>query len=146
MTKTSGHGAAFSQFYGDGTCTARRFARSSTGRGPLFRHDSPEGSNPWSPLFLVNLWIPCQQITRPPALMGSADAGPVPPPARYTLPTSSLPRARIRSAHLNDIWTYLPDDSQRWYFTSEMDLRSAYVFNTPVGAPRRLRRPWRGCR
>ncbi len=35
---------------------------------------------------------------------------------------------------INDIWTFLHDPGQRWYLRSEMDHRSAYVFNT-LGTP-----------
>jgi hypothetical protein len=31
---------------------------------------------------------------------------------------------------VNDIWTFLHDPSQQWYLRSEMDHRTAYVFNT----------------
>jgi hypothetical protein len=38
---------------------------------------------------------------------------------------------------INDIWSFLHDDAQRWYLRSEMDHRTAWLFNTlstPHGA------------
>lgn len=107
------------------------------GRAPeLFRHDSPDGSNHDAGLMLVNLWIPLQQITQPLAL---ADGRSVDRPShqlRYGLPTETF-LERDDDMAINDTWTFLHDDAQRWYMRSEMDHRSAYVFNTlstPHGA------------
>jgi hypothetical protein len=52
---------------------------------------------------------------------------------RYGLPTDSF-LERDADQSVNDIWTFLPDPGQRWYFTSELDSRRAYVFET-LGTP-----------
>jgi hypothetical protein len=48
---------------------------------------------------------------------------------RYALPTDDFLQ-RDEDSRLNDIWTFLHDDHQQWYFTSQMDAKRAYVFNT----------------
>jgi len=99
----------------------------------LFRHDTPDARNRWSPLMLLNLWIPLQQITRPLALMDKRTLDRRKHQLRYGLPTDAfLDRSKDQS--VNDIWKFLYDEQQRWYFTSEMDARSAYVFET-LGTP-----------
>ena len=35
---------------------------------------------------------------------------------------------------MNDIWFFLHDDAQRWYFNAELNPNSAYVFDT-LGTP-----------
>lgn len=136
MTRTSGHGAA-SAVHGDQDVRGTPIRQILRGAGPwLFHHDSPDGANHGSPLFLVNLWIPLQQITRPLALMDERTLDRRRHQLRYALPTEAF-LDREADRRLNDIWTYLPDDGQRWYFTAEMDSRRAYVFNTlsmPHGA------------
>jgi hypothetical protein len=99
----------------------------------LFRHDTPDARNGWSPLMLLNLWIPLQQITRPLVLMDKRTLDRRAHQLRYGLPTDSF-LERDEERRVNDIWTFLPDERQRWYFTSEMDSRSAYVFET-LGTP-----------
>lgn len=37
---------------------------------------------------------------------------------------------RNESENRNDIWTFLHDDRQEWYFRSEMGIDKAYVFDT----------------
>lgn len=132
-TRTSGHDAANS-VHGDQDVRGTPVRQILRGAGPwIFRHDAPDGVNRWSPLFLVNIWIPLQQITRPLALMDERTLDRRRHQLRYMLPTEDfLDRAPDR--RLNDIWTFLPDDGQRWYFTPEMDFRRAYVFNT-LSAP-----------
>jgi len=136
MTRTSGHGAA-TAVHGDQDVRGTPVRQILRGAGPwLFHHDSPDGCNHWSPLFLVNLWIPLQQITRPLALMDERTLDRRRHQLRYALPTDAF-LERNPDRRLNDIWMYLPDAGQRWYFTSEMDARRAYVFNTlsvPHGA------------
>ena len=136
MTRTSGHGAA-TAVHGDQDVRGTPIRQILRGAGPwLFHHDSPDGANRRSPLFVVNLWIPLQQITRPLALMDERTLDRRRHQLRYALPTEAF-LDREPDRRLNDIWTYLPDDGQRWYFTSEMDARRAYVFNTltmPHGA------------
>lgn len=136
MTKTSGHGPA-TAVHGDQDVHGTPIRQILRGAGPwLLHHDSPDGSNHRSPLFVVNIWIPLQQITRPLALMDQRTLDRRRHQLRYALPTEAF-LERQADRRLNDIWTYLPDDGQRWYFTSEMDARRAYVFNTltmPHGA------------
>lgn len=107
------------------------------GFGPwLFRHESPDGANQHSPVFLINIWIPLQQITRPLTLMDQRTVDRARHQLRYALPTDDF-LARDEESRINDIWTFLHDDAQQWYFTSRMDARRAYVFNTlstPHGA------------
>ncbi|MCG8588883.1 MAG: hypothetical protein MJE66_06290 [Proteobacteria bacterium] len=99
----------------------------------LFRHETPDGCNRRSPFFLLNLWIPLQQITRPLVLMDRRTLDPKRHQLRYALPvTSFLERDEERS--LNDIWAFLHDPGQQWYFHSEMDDGRAYLFDT-LGQP-----------
>jgi len=107
------------------------------GRAPeLFRHDSPGARNAEATLMLVNLWIPLQQITQPLVLGNGRNIDREHHQLRYGLPTDSF-LDRDDDQAINDIWALLHDEAQRWYFRSEMDHRSAYVFNTlstPHGA------------
>src|SRR5690606_27658962 len=107
------------------------------GRAPsLFRHDSPDGSNDDAGLMLANLWIPLQQITQPLVLGDGRSIDRRRHQLRYGLATQSF-LERDDDMVINDIWTFLHDPDQRWYLRSEMDHRSAYVFNTlstPHGA------------
>lgn len=100
------------------------------GRAPeLFVHDSPDGHNHDASLLLVNLWIPLQQITQPLVLADGASIDRRRHQLRYGLLTDSF-LERDDDLAVNDIWTFLHHDAQRWYFRSEMDHRSGYVFNT----------------
>ena len=102
----------------------------------LFRHDSPGVHNHESSLMLVNLWIPLQQITQPLVLADGRSIDRKSHQLRYGLATDSF-LEREDDAAINDIWMFLHDPGQRWYFRSEMDHRSAIVFNTlstPHGA------------
>jgi len=104
------------------------------GRAPeLFRHDSPDGHNHDASLMLVNLWIPLHQITQPLVLADGRSLDRRRHQLRYGLPTGSFLDREDEMA-VNDIWTMLHDPGQEWYFRSEMDHRSAYVFNT-LSAP-----------
>ena len=107
------------------------------GRAPqLFRHDSPDGENHDAGLMLVNLWIPLQQITQPLVLADGRSIDRRRHQLRYGLATQSF-LEREEDMVINDIWTLLHDPDQRWYFRSDMDHRSAYVFDTlstPHGA------------
>ncbi|HNN96032.1 MAG TPA: hypothetical protein PKI03_27345 [Pseudomonadota bacterium] len=128
-TRTSGHGAA-TAVHGDQDVRGTPIRQILRGLGPwIFRHDAPDGSNRWSPVFLLNLWIPLQQITRPLALMDERTLDRRRHQLRYALPTESF-LDRSPDRRLNDIWMFLPDPGQRWYFSSEMDSQRAYVFNT----------------
>lgn len=100
------------------------------GRAPeLFRHDSPDGRNDEAGLMLVNLWIPLHQITQPLVIADSRSIDRRRHQLRFALPTGSF-LDRDDDMVVNDIWTMLHDDAQEWYFRSQMDHRSAYVFNT----------------
>lgn len=99
----------------------------------LFRHESPGRRNRLSRLALLNVWIPLQQVTRPLVLMDRRSLDRQRHQLRYGLITDAiLPRGE--DMRINDIWTFLHDDEQRWHFTSEMDARQAYVFET-LGTP-----------
>ena len=102
----------------------------------LFRHDSPGVHNHQASLMLVNLWIPLQQITQPLVLADGRSIDRRSHQLRYGLATDSF-LERDDDSSINDIWVFLHDPDQRWYFRSEMDHRSALVFNTlstPHGA------------
>jgi hypothetical protein len=95
----------------------------------LFHHDSPDRRNLRSRLFLVNLWIPLAQRTRPLALMDRGTLDRRSHQLRHGLPTDTFLRRRP-DMRVNDIWTFLPDERQRWYFTSELAAPSGYAFET----------------
>jgi hypothetical protein len=100
------------------------------GRAPeLFVHDSPDGHNHDASLLLVNLWIPLQQITQPLVLADGRSVDRRRHQLRYGLATDTF-LERDEDQVTNDIWTFLHDDAQQWYLRSDMDHRSAYVFNT----------------
>jgi hypothetical protein len=99
----------------------------------MFRHQTPDGSNRLSPLVLVNVWIPLQQITRPLALMDRRTLNAREHQLRYALPTESF-LDRTEDMRMNDIWAFLHDESQQWYFHSHMAHDQAYVFDT-LGEP-----------
>jgi hypothetical protein len=100
------------------------------GRAPeLFVHDSPDGHNHDGLLLLVNLWIPLQQISQPLVLADGRSIDRRRHQLRYGLATASF-LERDDDLGINDIWTFLHDDGQRWYFRSEMDHSSGYLFNT----------------
>lgn len=99
----------------------------------LFHHDSPDRHNHRSPLHLVNLWIPLEQATRPLALMDRGSLDRRAHQLRFGLPTDTFLRRR-EDMRVNDIWAFLHDERQRWYFTADMDASTAYVFST-LGTP-----------
>ena len=102
----------------------------------LFHHDSPARSNRLSRLHLVNLWIPLEQVTRPLALMDRRTLNRRAHQLRHGLATDTFLR-RDEGMRVNDIWSFLHDESQQWYFTSALDARTAYAFDTlstPHGA------------
>ncbi|PCC68884.1 hypothetical protein SAMN02745121_07586 [Nannocystis exedens] len=95
----------------------------------LFRHESPHRRNRLSRLALINVWIPLDQVTRPLVLMDRRSLDRKNHQLRYGLITDAILR-RGEDMRVNDIWTFLHDDAQRWHFTSEMDASRAYVFET----------------
>jgi len=130
------HGAATS-IHADQDVYGTPLKQLMDGRAPaLFRHDSPDGRNADATLMLVNLWIPLQQITQPLVLADSRTIDRRRHQLRYGLVTTSF-LERDDDQSINDIWTFLHDPGQRWYFRSHMDHTSAYLFNTlstPHGA------------
>jgi hypothetical protein len=133
MSEMNGHDVAVS-VHGDQDVRGTPLKQIMRGWAPtLFRHQTPDGSNLLSPLVLVNLWIPLQQITRPLALMDRRTLKAREHQLRYALPTDSFLN-RSEEMRTNDIWAFLHDDAQQWYFHSDMDHRQAYVFDT-LGEP-----------
>jgi hypothetical protein len=133
ITDTNGHDGA-QAIHGDQDVHGTPLKQILKGAAPyLFNHESPEGSNKRSRLHILNLWIPLQQITRPLVLMDGRTLDRKRHQLRYALPTAWF-LDRKADRQMNDIWTYLHDPAQQWYFTSEMDSRRAYVFNT-LGNP-----------
>lgn len=99
----------------------------------ILRHEAPDSINRRSALQLVNLWLPLHQRTRPLTLMHRASLDRRRDQCRYGLPLAGiLDRSGDRA--VNDIWAFLHDDAQRWYFHSELALGQAYVFDT-LGTP-----------
>lgn len=135
-TGMNGHGGATS-VHADQDVFGTPMIQLMDGRAPsLFVHDSPDGHNHDGSLFLVNLWIPLQQVTQPLVLADGRSLDRRRHQLRYGLATGSF-LERDDDIAINDIWAFLHDDGQRWYFRSEMDHRSGYVFNTlstPHGA------------
>lgn len=78
---------------------------------------------------LVNAWIPLQQITQPLAFVDPRTLDRRRHQLRYGLVTSSF-LERDDEMAINDIWIFLHDPDQRWFFRSQMDHTSAYLFNT----------------
>jgi hypothetical protein len=125
----NGHGAATS-VHADQDVYGTPLKQLMDGRAPsLFRHDSPDGANGDAGLMLVNLWLPLQQITQPLVLADGRTLDRRRHQLRFGLPTESF-LEREEEMTTNDIWTFLHDADQRWHLRSEMDHRSAYVFNT----------------
>ena len=95
----------------------------------ILRHEAPDSSNRRSPLTLVNVWLPLRQVTRPLTLMHSASLDRRRDQCRYGLPTEGILN-RSGERAVNDIWAFLHDEAQEWYFHSELRLGQAYVFDT----------------
>lgn len=133
MGEMNGHDAAVA-VHGDQDVRGTPLKQITRGFAPrMFRHQTPDGSNRFSPLVLVNLWIPLQQITRPLALMDRRTLNAREHQLRYALPTESF-LDRTDDMRMNDIWAFLHDDAQQWYFHSHMAHDQAYVFDT-LGEP-----------
>jgi len=99
----------------------------------LFRHQSPDRRNLLSPLVLVNLWIPLQQVTRPLTLMDRRTLDAPRQQLRYALPTDSFLERR-QDMRFNDVWSFLHDEAHQWYYRADMGHEQAYVFDT-LGEP-----------
>jgi hypothetical protein len=133
MGEMNGHDVAVS-VHGDQDVRGTPLKQLMRGFAPrLFRHQTPDGSNTLSPLVLVNLWVPLQQITRPLALMDRRTLNAREHQLRYALPTDAF-LDRREDMRVNDIWSFLHDDAQQWYFHSAMSHDKAYVFDT-LGEP-----------
>ncbi len=132
----NGHGQAVS-IHVDQDVFGTPLVQIMDGRAPsLFVHDSPDGSCTDASMLLVNLWIPLRQIVQPLVLADGRSIDRRADQLRYGLPTGSF-LDRGEDQEINDIYSLLHDDGQRWYFRSEMDHRSAWMFNTlstPHGA------------
>ena len=133
VSQMNGHDVAVS-IHGDQDVRGTPLKQLMRGFAPwLFRHQTPDGSNYISPLVLVNLWIPLQQITRPLTLMDRRTLNAREHQLPYALPTDSF-LDRTEDMRVNDIWAFLYDDAQQWYFNSNMGHEQAYVFDT-LGEP-----------
>lgn len=132
----NGHGAAAS-VHADQDVHGTPLAQVMDGRAPsLFRYQSPDGRNEDASLMLVNLWIPLQQVVQPLVLGDGTSLDRPRHQLRYGLPTRSF-LDRDDDMAVNDIWVFLHDPAQRWCFRSDMDARSAWLFDTlstPHGA------------
>ncbi|NND67635.1 MAG: hypothetical protein HKN19_08615 [Halioglobus sp.] len=133
MSAMNGHGVA-AAVHGDQDVFGTPLKQLMRGRAPLLlRHQSPDRRNTLSPLVLVNLWIPLQQITRPLALMDRRTLKGREQQLRYALPTETF-LDRSEDMRFNDIWSFLYHEEQAWYFSSDMGHDQAYVFDT-LGEP-----------
>ena len=107
------------------------------GAGPwVFHHRSPASDNRWSPIFLLNIWVPLQQVTRPLTLMDIQTIDRSAHQLRYGLLTDSF-LDRPEDQRINDIWTFLHHPDQDWYFTPDARPGQSYIFqtlSTPHGA------------
>ena len=132
----NGHGIATS-VHADQDVFGTPLTQVMGGRAPeLFRFHSPENHNDDASLMLVNLWIPLQQPVQPLVLGDGTSLDRPRHQLRYGLPTTSFLN-RDDDMVVNDIWLFLHDDGQRWFFRSDMDHRHAWLFDTlstPHGA------------
>jgi hypothetical protein len=133
MSEMNGHDVALA-VHGDQDVRGTPLKQIMRGFAPwMFSHKTPDGGNRLSPLVLVNLWIPLQQITRPLTLMDRRTLNARQHQLRYALPTDTF-LDRAEDMRENDIWAFLHDDAQRWYFHSSMGHEQAYIFDT-LGEP-----------
>jgi len=133
MDGANGHNAART-IHGDQDVFGTPLKQMMKGGAPqLFRHRTPDASNDDSSMFLLNLWIPIQQITRPLVLMDRRTLDQKYHQLRYGLPVTRF-LDRDEESSVNDIWTFLPDPAQEWYFRSAMGPHEGYVFDT-LGEP-----------
>jgi hypothetical protein len=133
MDGANGHGGA-PAIHADQDVFGTPLKQLMNGTAPdLFRHQTPDARNDDSSLCLLNLWIPIQQITRPLVLMDRRTLDPKRHQLRYGLPVTRF-LDRDEQSSVNDIWTFLPDPAQKWYFRSAMGPDQGYVFDT-LGEP-----------
>jgi hypothetical protein len=133
MDGANGHGGART-IHADQDVFGTPLVQLMKGAAPrLFRHQTPDARNDDSSLFLLNLWIPIQQITRPLVLMDRRTLDQKRHQLRYGLPVTRF-LERDEQSSVNDIWTFLPDPAQKWYFRSVMGPDQGYVFDT-LGEP-----------
>jgi hypothetical protein len=129
----NGHDAA-KTIHGDQDVFGTPLKQMMNGAAPdMFRHVTPDARNLDSALCLLNLWIPIQQITRPLVLMDRRTLDAKRHQLLYGLPVTRF-LDRDEDSKTNDIWTFLPDPNQAWYFRSEMGPEQGYVFDT-LGEP-----------
>jgi hypothetical protein len=133
MNGANGHGAART-IHADQDVFGTPLRQIMKGAAPdLFRHQTPDARNDNSSLFLLNLWIPIQQVTQPLVLMDRRTLDQRRHQLRYGLPVTRF-LERDEDARVNDIWTFLPDSAQRFYFRAVMGPDRGYVFDT-LGEP-----------
>ena len=133
MDGANGHNAART-VHGDQDVFGTPLKQLMKGGAPkLFRHRTPDARNDDASMFLLNLWIPIQQVTRPLVLMDRRTLDQARHQLRYGLPVTRF-LDRDEESSVNDIWTFLPDPAQRWYFRSVMGPGEGYVFDT-LGEP-----------
>lgn len=133
MSEMNGHDGALT-VHADQDVHGTPLKQMMRGAAPwIFRHQSPQSNNKLSPVFLVNIWIPLQQITRPLTLMDRRTLDKKHHQLRYALPTDDF-LDRGKETRVNDIWAFLHDDEQQWYFNSDMNAGNAYIFDT-LGTP-----------
>ena len=133
MDGMNGHDGA-AGIHGDQDVFGTPLRQTMAGKAPeVFRHQTPDGSNLESTTMLLNLWMPVQQATRPLVLMDRRTLDQQRDQLRYGLPVGGF-LDRDEDARINDIWTFLADEDQDWYFHSTMGLGDAYLFDT-LGTP-----------
>src|SRR5690606_35027172 len=76
-----------------------------------------------------NIWIPLQQITMPLCLMDRRTLDRQRHQLRFEINVQDTLQRKEAHAR-NDIWTFLHDSGQEWFFNSYMDNHKAYVFDT----------------
>lgn len=133
MVGANGHDGA-GMIHADQDVFGTPLAQLMNGAAPdIFRHRTPDAVNADSTMFLLNVWIPLQQITRPLVFMDRTTLDAPRHQLRYGLPVTGF-LERNEDQQVNDIWHFLPDPDQRWYFRSAMGPDRAYVFDT-LGTP-----------
>lgn len=129
VTGTSGHDAA-SAVHTDQDVLGTPLKQWLRGLAPrVFHHHAPDSDNGGSRLFLANLWIPLQQVTRPLALLDGRTMDRKREQARYALPVSWFMK-RGEATSMNDLWHLRPSEQQRWYYQPDLDAHTAYLFDT----------------